>query len=258
MATEHVHQVRVVGIDLAGVRSATTGLAECLVERSGPPVLVSAEHLPRASTPRVGERLMRERLRHLGSGDVVVIDAPLTLPPALRGACPDLADRESAPPLVRRMWDEGWHPVTARECEFLLREAGLPRPGATMRLGMIGARGMVLAHELRAKGVVVLETYPRAVRWRLNEVHPGEGWGASSEGLASAIRRSRDLRTGPGIDLDAASADALDAALCALVGVAYLRGLTDGPPAGLDEQRDGWIRVPSLSVPAVPAEGAAP
>ncbi len=200
--------------------------------------------LPRSPSPLLGEKQLRMRLAHLAAGDIVVIDAPLTLPPALRDRGREL-DQPDGSAWVRRMWAEGWHPVTARECEFALAASGGPRPGATMRLGMIAARAIVLARELRARGVVVLETYPRAVRHWMREHTDATGWGGGYAGLAGALRESGLLVVGERFDLDDAAPDALDALLCVIVGAAYLRGSTVPPPVDLDEIHDGWIRVPT-------------
>ncbi len=243
-ATEHVPH-RVVGIDLAGVRSKTTGWAEATIE-GGIAAVSAVGVLPQARTPLAGESLIRQRLQHLAPGDVVVIDAPLTLPPALRDGSLGV-DGNGGSEFVQAMWAEGWHPVTARECEFLLVKAGHSRPLNTMQIGMIAARAIVLARDLRALGLTVLEAYPRAVRPWLQQQAAESTWEGGYEGLADALRTTGLLTFAPTIDLNAVEPDALDASLCVLVGIAYLRGETVPPPEGLDEERDGWIRVPVVS-----------
>lgn len=239
-ATEHVPR-RIVGIDLAGVRSATTGWAEATYDL-GVPVLRWAGLLKRASTPLLGEQLIRERLQPLKPDDVVVIDAPLTLPPALRSGALGL----SSGGIVSEMWEHDWHPVTARECEFYLHtRLGLRRPGNTMMLGMIAARAILLAADLRRRGVIVLETYPRAAREQLASLTGDARWDGAIEGRRAVIAEGDILPLSPDLDAGSLSADMLDAILCVVVGLRYLEGHTFDPPHALDESIHGWIRVPS-------------
>jgi predicted nuclease with RNAse H fold len=204
--------------------------------------LVAVDCIPGASSPADGEARIRDRVAHLEPGDVVVIDAPLTLPPALRSGVLGL----SSDGIVGEMWEHDWHPVTARECEFYLHvRLGLRRPGNTMMLGMIAARAILLAADLRRRGVIVLETYPRAAREQLASLTGDARWDGTIGGRRAVIAESDVLPLSPNLDAGSLSADMLDAILCAVVGLRYLEGHTFDPPHARDESIHGWIRIPS-------------
>lgn len=125
--------------------------------------------------------------------------------------------------------------------------AVVPAAGASVvptRIGMIAARAIVLARDLRARGLTVTEAYRRAVGTWLQHEATESTWEGGYEGLADALRTTGLLAVVPSIDLNAVEPDALDAFLCVLVGIAYFR--VDRPAAlRLDEERDRWIRVPT-------------
>lgn len=242
------------GIDLAGASSAATGIAEIQVTQCAT-VITRLGVIERAKSPREAERRLNDTLADLKPGDVVAIDAPLTLPPGLRldpSAVSWDAPDGAAAPLIREMWAADWNPLVARECEYLLvKEHGLPRPAPTMRLGMLIPRAIWIARELRARGITVIETYPRAVRTRLDTQRPGRGWSSSYDDLAEAIRMT--VAAAATADIGHATPDALDAVLCAIVALVFAEGQTIDPPPGLDEVRDGWIRIPAPFAAAWPS-----
>jgi predicted nuclease with RNAse H fold len=166
---------RVLGIDLGGASSRTTGYA--VIEGVRRPLLRAAGEQPLARPPAKAEHELLELIDRVGP-EVVAIDAPLTLPPCMtcpsycRGPDPELCELEAA----REMWRRGSNPVIRRLCEVTAKnmiENLDPKP--TMGLGIITARAVTLVRKLSVRGTAptsiergeVLEVYPRATLSRL-------------------------------------------------------------------------------------------
>jgi predicted nuclease with RNAse H fold len=165
---------RVLGIDLGGASSKTTGYA--LLEGYENPVLDRAELVAARPSPKESEKALL-RLIDETAPEVVAIDAPLTLPPCL--TCPsycrgpgDLCELSDA----RAMWEAKLNPVSQRRCEQHVHDRVKERPLPTMQLGVITGRAVALARCLSSRGIApsvmergeVLEVYPRATLRRLS------------------------------------------------------------------------------------------
>ncbi|MHB8660144.1 MAG: DUF429 domain-containing protein [Solirubrobacteraceae bacterium] len=172
-ATGHVHPTRVLGIDLGGAASPTTGYA--VLTGVARPILEEVGRMPKAKSPCESE----DALLHLVDSvapTVLAVDAPLTLPPCL--TCPSYCrgpGSECELAAARKMWEAGQNPVTQRPCEVALKQAVGERPLPTMQMGVLTARAVALSRRLRSRGRPpssmergeVLEVYPRATLRRL-------------------------------------------------------------------------------------------
>ncbi len=249
--------VRVLGIDLGGASSDTTGFV--VLEGHGRPEILTAGRPGKGSSPRDAE----ERLLALVDDhrpDVVAIDAPLTLPPCL--TCPsycrgpgELCELRAA----QQMWAAGRNPVSQRPCELFIEEELDERPIPTMQLGVITARAVAFARRLATRGTPpsvmergeVLEVYPRASLRRLSETEPRLR--PREKGEAPAAFRGRALEGFgtllDGIDCHAAELEdghVFDALVAAYTGWLGSDGLL-GPPSGFN-LASGWIWVPKAGV----------
>jgi predicted nuclease with RNAse H fold len=248
---------RILGIDLGGAASPTTGYA--LLGGAGVPELVAAGRPLKSANPADAE----ERLLALiddWQPDVVAIDAPLTLPPCL--SCPsycrgpgELCELGSA----RWMWDQGRNPVAQRPCEVVLE--GLVqgiRPIPTMQLGVITARAVVLARRLANRGSVpsvlergeILEVYPRATLTQLqvgdNELRPRDK-GEAPDAYRARVRSRLRTRIGQ-LDEHASelrNGHVFDALIAAYTGWLGPKGLQQ-PPDGFNLS-SGWIWFPKTT-----------
>lgn len=244
---------RILGIDLGGSASATTGFA--LLEGRVRPALRDAGHLARSSSPKAAEEALLRLIDESGP-DVVAIDAPLTLPPCL--TCPsycrgpgDLCEL----PAARDMWDAGLNPVSQRLCEEVIRTKVGERPLPTMQLGAITARAVALGRRLGSRGTPpsvmergeILEVYPRATLRRLGESDPRLAPRAKAEDHAAfRLRVLKGFGELVGGLKDHATALAVTHTLDALV-AAYTAWLApDGlePPPGEFNLAAGWIWFP--------------
>ena len=169
------------------------------------------------------------------------------------------------PPALPATGDLAWRRRLAyRETDRVVTERTGARPlsVATDRLGMTALRCAVLLNRLAADGRVVDRSgeHPSAVV----EVYPAMAlrvWGIGRPGYKTAtdarLALIADLEhAAPWLDLGehralmAASADALDAVLAALVAVAHGRGASIPPEA---HQRalattEGWIAIPTVGL----------
>jgi len=249
---------RVIGIDLGGAASATTGFA--LLEGQDRPAFVEAKVLPQLNSPQQSETQLLKVIDD-ARVDVIAIDAPLTLPPCL--TCPtycrgpgELCELTAA----REMWATGMNPVSQRPCEQVVVDQVGERPLPTMQLGVITGRAVALARCLSSRGRApsimergeVLEVYPRASLKRL---------GASDGRLAPKTKgetyesyRDRVLEGfGDLIDgLDAHDAEfdvphVLDALTAAYTGWLAPAGL-EAPPEDFNIA-SGWIWFPRAGSP---------
>ncbi len=172
------------GVDLAGSPNRPTGM--CLLDE-----------MLRAKTWIVyrDEEILEAALRYRPA--VVAVDAPLTLPRGRRS----LDDRE------------GPH---LRECDRALKDLGirfLPVTLGPMRA--LTARGIRLRLLLERAGFTVIEVYPGGAQDLL-------GIPRKTRGLDS-LRRGLESLGIKGLSAEA-SADELDAATAAYVGILHLRG----------------------------------
>jgi len=174
---------RVVGLDLAGVPHRPTG-ACCLF-------------FPEAETSLVGTDEEIELFVVDRAPDLVVIDAPLHLPPGRTS----IEDRNSS---------------HYRPCDLELRRKKIPFFPITLGpMRTLTVRGMKLKQKLESRGFRVLEMYPGGAQ---------DIWG-----IPRAARNLAGLRKGlaglgvKGLKKSATSHE-LDAVTGALVGRLYLRG----------------------------------
>lgn len=176
--------MKVVGIDLAGVESRPTGI--CVMDGS-----------LRARTGLLYADVEIVRKTLACRPDIVAVDAPLALPRGRRS-------------LERRSR------VHLRQCDRELLGMGirfLPLTLGPMR--QLTVRGMRLKVRLEEHGLKVVETYPGAAQDILHIPRKGKGL----EGLLQGLKRVGIRRL-----KNAATADELDAATCALAGILYLKG----------------------------------
>lgn len=245
---------KVLGIDLGGAASATTGYA--LLGGSASPSLLRAEKLEKGTSPRQAEDALLALLDDAGP-DLVAIDAPLTLPPCL--TCPsycrgpgELCELQAA----REMWDAGWNPVSQRPCEKVLQDEVDERPMPTMQLGVITGRAVAFARKLATRGQApsilerqeVLEVYPRATLSRLSKQTPSLAPKHKDE--ADEVYRERLVRGfGQLIDIGdhapaLANPHVLDGLIAAYTAWLAPEGL-EPPPKGFNVA-SGWIWFPKL------------
>lgn len=189
---------RVVGLDLAGSPKRDTGA--CAL---------------------AGPRRLRTQVLHsdreildyvaLARPDLVVIDAPLSLPSGRA----TIEDR-SGPHL--------------RECDRELLRLKIPFFPLTLGpMRMLTVRGMDLAATLVRRGIPVLEGYPGGAQDLL-------GWPRKSAGEAALQRRLRKEGLGGDLDRRALTHDELDAVTIAWVGWGFRKGkgrLIGNPSEGL-------------------------
>lgn len=195
---------RVVGLDLAGSPLRDTGACEM----TGPRRL--------RATVLHADREIVEFVERFGP-DLVVIDAPLSLPKGRR----TIEDR-SGPHL--------------RACDRELLRLGLrffPLTLGPMR--MLTVRGMELKATLSHRGYPVLEGYPGGAQDLL-------GLPRKNAGIALLQRRLRARGLGGDLDRRALTHDELDAVTLAWVGQAYLRG--EGALVG--DPAEGLMLLPAL------------
>ncbi len=176
--------LRVLGVDLAGSERRDTGI--CILDEE----LVARTFLVRSDEEVVGVALdVRPAL--------VAIDAPLSIPKGRRS----IEDR-SGPHL--------------RECDRALLELGIRFFPVTLGpMRMLTQRGIRLKERLERLGFEVVEVFPGGAQDVLGIPRKSKGL----EGLRRGLERLgiRGIREG-------ATADELDAATAAYVGLLYLRG----------------------------------
>jgi predicted nuclease with RNAse H fold len=245
---------RSLGLDLGGASSRTTGIV--VLEGARRPVRVGLDPepqvLPRARTPADADERVLELVRD-ARPDVVAIDAPLTLPPCLRcsvacrGPGVDRCERADA----RGLWRAGWNPTSQRLCELLIYERVHERPMPTMQLGVLTARALVLARQLRRLRPAprVLEVYPRATLAALRSVHPAirprERTGGRAEhrqGVVRAMRRKGLIEVPDRLRNPVSEEHVFDALVAAYTGWLHPGGLHPPPP--MMRESDGWIWIP--------------
>lgn len=170
------------GVDLAGSVRRCTGVA----------TLDSAGNVKHAVVHADSEILEFVRREH---PDVIVIDAPLSLP---RG----------------RISVDSPAPYHLRECDrVLLRRRIKFFPVTLGPMRLLTKRGMALATRLSEEHLV-FEGYPGASQDILGIPRKGKGLERLTEGI-----RSLGVKIGSGL-----SGDELDALTCAYVGLLYLEG----------------------------------
>lgn len=186
------------GIDLSGISRSTRGrtVAAQLVVANPPRLL----ELLTVTSGLAGDRELVTWVveRH---PLVVAIDAPLTLPHSVlctKNACPRC--------------EPGSGEYLSRDVDRLV--AGMP----TAMLAAIAFRGIYLARMLRERGVVVIETYPRAVFRAL-------GVGETSRLNPTAARRALTNRIS---GVTTSQPDELDAIAAALAAAEYATRAIDG------------------------------
>jgi len=178
--------IRVVGIDLAGVPHRPTGA--CVLNGL------------RAATALLGTDEEIEAFVEKYAPDLVVIDAPLHLPPGRTS----IEDRN------------GSH---YRLCDLELRRRGIPFFPITLGpMRTLTVRGIQLKRALEGRGHRVLEMYPGGAQdvWgipRAARSLPGLKRGLERLGLAGLKKSATDHE--------------LDAATGALVGLLFLRGAAE-------------------------------
>ena len=251
---EHVPaQRRVLGIDLGGASSDTTGYA--VLEGSDLPALLAAGRPTKASSPAESEEVLLALVDEWTPA-AVAIDAPLTLPPCL--TCPSYCRGPGSLCELRAaqaMWSAGRNPVSQRPCEVAVHERLGEWPLPTMQLGVITARAVAFARRLASRGVPpsvlergeVLEVYPRATQRRLEPRHPdlrprakGEAKVVYGQRVVAGFEVLID-----GIDPHRAefkSGHVLDALTAAYTGWLGL-GRLEAPPPGFN-LASGWIWMP--------------
>ncbi len=181
----------VVGIDLSGLSRATKGVtaAACLDLGDPPELLELTTFQPGVASDVALIDWVVARLPA-----VVAIDAPLTLPHSV--LC-DVRDCVRCVPGV---------------ADYRARDVDRTGGGmASVMLAAIMFRGIYLARRMRAMGLEVIETYPRAA-YRL---WGAEGAGGTTAGDAVAARVGSYRAT---------LADERDAVAAALAAASYLRG----------------------------------
>lgn len=177
---------RIVGIDLTGSEKRATGWSLLDGKRATTRSIISDADL------------IQETL--LAAPDVVSIDSPLSVPD---GWSAGQVQHTSGSPIYRR-------------CELALKRMGISVFWCLLpSMKSLTARGMLLASELRARGLKVIESYPGAAQDILGIPRKGASleelkWGLSRAGIA-----------GPYL-LDRVSHDEVDAITSALVGLFYL------------------------------------
>lgn len=265
---EHVPaQRRVLGIDLGGAASWTTGFA--VLAGADRPELVAIGRQPKGKSPAAAEDALLALIDQ-SEATLLAIDAPLTLPPCL--TCPSYcrgpgADCELA--AAREMWEQGRNPVAQRPCELVVEKRVAERPLPTMQLGVLTARAVALSRRLRSRGRPpcsiergeVLEVYPRATLRRLSaEDHR---FAAAGAGKLTAAQRARALEAfaecidGVNPQHPALTSDhAFDALVSAYTGWLAPDGL-ERPPAAFNVAA-GWIWFPRLSDGQAAATGTSP
>jgi predicted RNase H-like nuclease len=255
-----VKKTLIIGIDCA-VDPSNTGL--CLAEHAGG-ILRVLDGVSGKDMPPVRQvsAWLEERKEESA---LVCLDAPLGWPLPLGGAlCRHRAGEEllsSAHELFRRYTDD----CTAETIGKRPMDVGADRIARTAHAALTLLAGLRRRSGLplplgwtpgRVAGAEVLETYPAA-------------W-LTVAGLPNRSYKKRDQRTvreeilnglPDGVRIECGrepfleDADVLDALLCALVGLAYLKGEAAGPPDGELERakREGWIWFPRLegSTPAL-------
>jgi predicted nuclease with RNAse H fold len=248
-----VNDRRVLGIDLGGASSATTGYA--LLTGPDLPTLASVGTQPKFKSPAVSEDELLA-LVDQSEPSILAIDAPLTLPPCL--TCPSYCRGPGATcelDAARVMWSEGRNPVAQRPCELHVETAVGERPLPTMQLGVLTARAVAFTRRLRARGTPpcsiergeVLEVYPRATLRRL--AASDHRFKATGTGKMTAHDRTQATMALAerieGLDLDhpALSTDhAFDALITAYTGWLAPDGL-EPPPSDFNVGA-GWIWFP--------------
>jgi predicted nuclease with RNAse H fold len=187
-----------IGIDLSGIsRSARGETVAAEVDLEVPLRLVGLHAIGRE---QAGDRqivdLVEERRPR-----VVAIDAPLSLPHSV------MCRLRDCPRCV------------PGRANYLTRDVDALADGmSTSRLAAIAFRGMFLARVLRERGVVVIETYPRAV-FRALGVDDTSGKDAAGARGALAARISGVTTSQP---------DELDAIAAALAAAEYAARAIDG------------------------------
>jgi predicted nuclease with RNAse H fold len=247
---------RVLGIDLGGASSKTTGYV-LLVGENGP-VLEEAGLVTPGASPKDSEKALLTLIDETGP-DVVAIDAPLTLPPCL--TCPsycrgpgDLCELRAA----QKMWNIGLNPVSQRECEHVVAERVKSAPLPTIQLGVITGRAVALARCLASRGRApsvmergeILEVYPRATLARLGAVDPRLAPRARLEDRAAYRQRVVDGFNDLVVGISPHSAElkvshTLDALVAAYTGWLSPGGLEQPPPDF--NIAAGWIWFPRLT-----------
>jgi predicted nuclease with RNAse H fold len=246
-------QTRVLGIDLGGASSDTTGYA--LLGGADKPRLLAAGTVAPGSDPQDAEAHLLGLIDG-SSPDVVAIDAPLTLPPCL--TCPSYCRGPGELcelPAAREMWAATLNPVSQRLCERVVREQVGERPLPTMQLGVVTGRAVALARCLSSRGTApsviergeVLEVYPRATLRRLSAGDPRLAPRIKSESPAGFRERVLEgfAALVGGLDEHAgalAITHTLDALVAAYTGWLAPDGL-EPPPDGFNVAA-GWIWFP--------------
>lgn len=248
---------RVVGIDLGGAASATTGIV--VLEGDKRPALASARTVKPAKA-EVAERSLREEIERL-EPERIAIDAPFGLPPCLQCSkkCKGPGSDSCERPDARELWKEGFNGTARRPTEAHLIKTRGVRPMPTMQLGVLTARAIALVRSLRQRGfehdprrpASVLEVYPAGTLAALAENgqpqlvprSKGEDAGARARRLVAGMAELVD-----GLDDSSAAravksgGHAFDALVAAYTAWLAPEGL-EPPPAELDVSA-GWIWLP--------------
>lgn len=232
--------VKVLGIDLGGAKSGTTGWSMIEAQADGSPLLTETGTLPRPRTAKgnrasIGEETLYALIKDQ-SPNLLAVDAPLTLPPCVMctsAKCGIPGPSGCKSPAAQRVWADDGHPLTERHCELFIKGLGAP-PLPTMRIGQIATRGTALRRylERQPESMDVIEVYPAATLKQL------------SVPRAKAETHLRSILGGK----DAASPrnpHELDAVIAAYTGWLYLTNRVIKPKSepGYDPE-DGWIWVP--------------
>jgi uncharacterized protein YprB with RNaseH-like and TPR domain/predicted nuclease with RNAse H fold len=175
---------RIVGIDLTGSERRATGWA--LLDGCDASTL----------SLRTDEDLVRETLA--AKPDIVSIDSPLSLPEGVTDC-----DSVGSSPIYRK-------------CELALKRMGISVFWCLLpTMKCLTRRGMLLAKELRERGLTVIESYPGAAQDLLGIPRKGSSLEELKQGMG------RIGITGPYLT-DRVTHDEVDAITSALVGLFYL------------------------------------
>ena len=243
---------RVLGIDLGGAVTRSTGYALIEPEDSKPNV-VEVGILPKAKTPAEGEEALLKLITDRRP-DLIAVDAPLTLPPCMSCnlGCPGASEADCLGEEAKKIWKLDGHPLTQRLCEKELNrttpEFDGTHPQRTMGLGLITARGVALARRHEGGGfgdagrpVQLIEVYPYGTLRRL-KIQTRQPKQDDESFRKNTINELGKLVSGLG-SFDKRTLHEMDAVIAAYTGWLEMEGRTCVRPDDWP-QGSGWITLP--------------